>query len=226
MHPPKLMPFDNIDLPGGFLANIDGCGRRNEGKMPVHSDDERLIVELQSGDLDALGTLYERYKTNVYRTALAITHDPSASEDILQDCFLRLYKYAHSIDSSLPLRPWLYRVTTNLSYNWEKYRKRWQTSLDDAMDWLASSHYNSPEWRAELSDIQGQVMDAVLSLSTNQRIVIVLYYLNSLDLKEIASILGCPVGTVKSRLHYGRETLRRKLEPRLQISPEMAYEFV
>ncbi len=193
--------------------------------MPAWSDDEYLIIELQSGDLDALGVLYERYKTNVYRTALTITRDPSASEDILQDCFLRLYKYAYSIDSSLPLRPWLYRVTTNLSYNWEKHRKRWQTSLDEALDWMTSPTNDSPEWWAELNDMQGQVMDAVLSLNTNQRVVITLYYLNSLNLKEIASILDCPVGTVKSRLHYGRETLRRKLEVRHQMTSEMAFEF-
>ena len=76
-----------------------------------------------------------------------------------------------------------------------------------------------------MSDIQSQVMDAVRSLSANQRIVIVLHYLNSLDLKEIAAILDCPVGTVKSRLHYGRENLRQKLAIRHKTTPEMAYEF-
>lgn len=194
--------------------------------MPVLSSDGQLINRLQSGDLNALGALYERHKTNVYRTALAITQDPAAAEDILQDCFLRLYRYAYSVDSSLPLSPWLYRVATNLAYNWEKRRKHWQISLDDVLDWLVSpAPHSSPEWRAEMSDIQGQVMDAVQSLNANQRIVIVLHYLNSLDLKEIAAILGCPVGTVKSRLHYGRENLRRKLAARYKTAREINYEF-
>ena len=192
--------------------------------MSASSQDGQLIAELQGGDLAALGVLYERHKTTVYRTALSITHDPSAAEDILQDCFLRLYKYAHSIDRSLPLRPWLYRVTTNLAYNWERRRKRWQTPLDDALDWLASPFQASPEWRAEMSDVHGQVMDALRSLSPNQRIVLVLYYLNSLNLKEIASILDCPVGTVKSRLHYGREALRHKLETSQKAVSEFAFE--
>jgi RNA polymerase sigma-70 factor (ECF subfamily) len=193
--------------------------------MPASSQDGQLIAELQGGDLDALGALYERHKTTVYRTALAITHDPSAAEDILQDCFLRLYKYAYSIDRSLPLRPWLYRVTTNLAYNWERRRKRWQTPLDDVLDWLASPFQASPEWRAEMSDVHSQVMDALRSLSPNQRIVLVLYYLNSLNLKEIASILDCPVGTIKSRLHYGREALRHKLETSQRAVSELAFEF-
>jgi RNA polymerase sigma-70 factor (ECF subfamily) len=194
-------------------------------KMSAWSSDGQLINELQSGDLDALGVLYERHKTNVYRIALAITHDPSAAEDILQDCFLRLHKYAHSIDSSLPLQPWLYRVTTNLAYNWARCRKHQQIPLDGVLEWLVSPTRSSPEWRAEMSDIQNHMMDAILSLNTNQRSVIVLYYLNSLDLKEIASILGCPVGTVKSRLHYGRENLRQKLEAWHRMPPEMTYEF-
>jgi RNA polymerase sigma-70 factor (ECF subfamily) len=193
--------------------------------MSVRSSDGQLITALQSGDLDALGALYERHKTNVYRTALAITRDPSAAEDILQDCFLRLHKYAHSVDSSLPLRPWLYRVTTNLAYNWEKRRKRWPVSLDEVLDWLVSPTYSSPEWRAEMSDVQSQLMDALFSLNTNQRVVMVLYYLNSLGLKEIASVLDCPIGTVKSRLYYGRKTLRRKLGVRHKMTSEMAYEF-
>ncbi|MBU0702669.1 MAG: RNA polymerase sigma factor [Chloroflexi bacterium] len=194
--------------------------------MSIGPDDGQLVTELQSGNLDALGALYERHKTAVYRTALAITHDPAAAEDILQDCFLRLHKYAHSIDISLPLRPWLYRVTTNLAYNWAKRSNRWQTPLDGVLDWLASPTYCSPERRAEMSDVQSKVMDAIYSLNTSQRIVIVLFYLNSLNVNEIALILNCPVGTVKSRLHYGRENVRRRLGIKRKIALEMAYEFI
>lgn len=194
--------------------------------MPAGPSDGLLVAKLQSGDLDALGVLYERHKTCVYRTALAITHDPSAAEDILQDCFLRLHKYAYSIDGSLPLQPWLYRVTVNLAYNWERHRKRWQTSLDEVINWLASPIHRCPERQAEMSDMQGIVLDAISSLDTNQRIAIILFYLNSLSVKEIALILDCPVGTVKSRLYYGRENLRRKLKIRHQTPPGLVCEFI
>jgi RNA polymerase sigma-70 factor (ECF subfamily) len=162
----------------------------------------------------------------VYRTALAITHDPAAAEDILQDCFLRVYKYAERIDASLPLEPWLYRVTVNLAYSWETSRKRWQTPLEGVIDRLVSPQRLSPEWQVEASDIHRRVAEALVSLNLNQRVVVVLYYLNSLNLKEIAYILDCPVGTVKSRLHYGRENLSRKLESGRQVTPEMIYEFI
>jgi len=194
--------------------------------MSVLPSDGQLVVQLQSGDLDALGILYERFKTRVYRIALTVTRDPLAAEDILQDCFLRVYKYAHRIDSSLPLEPWLYRVTINLAYSWEKRKKFWQTPLDGVLDRLASPKRLSPERQAEASYMQSQVMEAISSLSFNQRAVIVLYYLNSFSLKEIALVLDCPVGTVKSRLHYGRENLQRKLETGRKLTPEMIYEFI
>ena len=65
-------------------TELRGEGREIMADVPTEG---QLITRLQSGDVDALGALYERYKTQVYRTALAITHDPSTAEDILQDCF-------------------------------------------------------------------------------------------------------------------------------------------
>jgi len=69
--------------------------------MTAQHTDAWLVVRVRDGDLEALGELYERYKTSVYRTALAITCDERAAEDILQDAFLRVYTYAYSIDAPL-----------------------------------------------------------------------------------------------------------------------------
>jgi RNA polymerase sigma-70 factor (ECF subfamily) len=192
---------------------------------PNHTDGQ-LILMLQSGDLNALGTLYERYKSSVYQTAIAITRDPSVAEDILQDCFLRLHRYAESINTALPLKPWLYRVTVNLAYSFEKRRKRWQIPLDRVIQSLVSPSQHSPEYQAEISDQHDEIMEAVFALNLNQRVVITLFYLNSLNLEEIASILKCPVGTVKSRLFYGRENIRRHIGKSLSAPAEVAYEYV
>jgi RNA polymerase sigma-70 factor (ECF subfamily) len=188
--------------------------------------DGQLVDRLQAGDLESLGVLYERHKTLVFRTALAVVQDPSVAEDILQESFLRLYRYAHRIDTTLPLEPWLYRMTVNLAYSWETRRRRRQIPLEGVIDYLVSPKNLSPEWRAELNQVRREVLEAVYSLTFNQRIVIVLHYLNSLSLKEIAYVLDCPVGTVKSRLHYGRENLLRRLEAGRRITPEMVYEFI
>ena len=75
----------------------------------------RLIEQLRTNDLEALGKLFDRYYPQVYRTALAITHETAVAEDLAQDCFLKLHHYAHRIDTTLPLAPRLSRKTISRS---------------------------------------------------------------------------------------------------------------
>lgn len=179
--------------------------------MSGFSDDEFFVRQLQEGSLDALGVLYDRYRLVVYRTAVAITGDAEAASDLLQDVFLRLYRFAGHVDPCRPLEPWLYRMTANLSYTWVKRSQRWWFPLEDLAEWLIGSTKNSPHEWVEQQDDWDRVQEAVASLPLAQRVVVVLYYLNDLSLQEISDALDVPVGTVKSRLHYGRRMLRRKL---------------
>lgn len=174
-------------------------------------DDATLIERLRADQLDALGVLFDRYYPQVYRTALVITHDDDIAADIAQDCFLRLHQYAHRIDTTLPLSPWLYRVTVNLAYTWLSRRKRRRISLESLVDQLMMPARFSPDHAAERAETQAHVRAAISQLPFNQRVVVVLHYLNGLSLEEIAEVVECPVGTVKSRLHYARKTLRRHL---------------
>jgi len=190
------------------------------------SEDGRLISQIRQGNILALKALYEKYKVQVYRTALAITRDREAAEDILQDCFLKVYNHADKLDGSLPLSPWLHRVVVNLSYNWVNRKRRWLQPLEDVIDQLVAPYRISPEAALETQELQRVVQEAIASLPFAHRVVVVLFYLNGFSLNEIAYILDCPVGTVKSRLHYARQNLRRKLERARQLSPEVAYEFL
>ncbi len=187
------------------------------------SQDAPYILRLQAGDLDGLGVLYDRYRLAVYRTALAITRDPHVAEDILQDVFLRLYTYAASVKPHRPLAPWLYRTTINLSYTWFS-KHRWLAPLDDVIERLIEPLRHHPEPAAEHRAGREQVQQAIDSLPFNQRVVVILHYLNDLSLQEIAEVLDCPLGTVKSRLHYARESLRQTLEATAS-SRELLYEF-
>jgi len=173
--------------------------------------DQELIQKLQAGSLDALGEIYDRYRLLVFRTALAITADPEAASDLLQDVFLRLYRFASRIDAQKPIQPWLYRMTTNLAYTWVKRDQRWTKPLENLADWLAGANRNNPDEAVEQMDDWNRLQQAVASLPISQRMVVVLYYLNDLSLQEVGEILDIPVGTVKSRLHYGRLALKKEL---------------
>lgn len=193
--------------------------------MEITSDAD-LIGKLQTGSLDALGVLYDRHRKLVYRTALAITGDAEAAGDLLQDVFLRLHRFADHIDIQRPLEPWLYRMTTNLSYTWVKRRQRWFYSLEDLAEWISGTHRDTPANLAETDETWRLVQQAVLSLPLSHRGVVVLYYVNDLSLQEISEILDIPVGTVKSRLHYGRQALKKHLGFLTgEALPELQYEF-
>jgi RNA polymerase sigma-70 factor (ECF subfamily) len=188
--------------------------------------DGQLIGRVCQGDLEALGDLYDKYCSQVFRTALSITRSRETAEDILQEVFLKLYHYSRRIDTSLSLAPWLYRVTVNLCYTYISRQKRWLTALEDVIEnVVAPSSRACPERQAEKCELQIAIQQAIDLLSPSQKIVIVLHYLADLSLKEIAHILEVPEGTVKSRLYYGRENLRRKLESSRVLFPEVAYEF-
>jgi len=189
-------------------------------------DDRNLIIQTQKGNLHALGLLYDHHKAMVYRTALAITGDPDASADLLQDAFLRLHRFIDRIDPNRPLEPWLYRITTNLAYTLVKRRNRWIKPFEDIAEWLSNGKRQSPDQQAEDNDEWLIVKKAIASLSVEQRIVVVLFYINDLSILEISDILMIPVGTVKSRLYYGRQALKQYIDSEGEINiREVHYEF-
>lgn len=187
--------------------------------------DHDLILEIQDGSLDALGAIYDRHKRLVYRTALAICNDPEAASDLLQDVFLRLHRFARRVDPDRPLEPWLYRVTANQSYTWVKRHHRWTQPLEEIAEWLSSGVKFSPQHISEQDDESRRIQNAIAKLSLPQRVVVVMYYINDLSLQEISEVLEIPEGTVKSRLHYGRNALKNHLQPESAANREIQYEF-
>ncbi|MBU6422568.1 MAG: RNA polymerase sigma factor [Chloroflexi bacterium] len=171
------------------------------------------------GDHDSFDVLFYRYRDGIYRLSLAITKDPQAAEEVVVDTFARAYRALARLEPDDSLRPWLYRVAINESYD-RRPRGVAQTSLEVAED-LAMPDDGSPARMAERAEERRVVLAAVGSLDDKHRTVVVLHYLSELPLAEIAIIVGAPVGTVKSRLHYALRTLRVHLaqHPGLALEP-------
>ena len=186
--------------------------------------DLQLILQLKQGDLEALGGLYDRHRQLVYRTALAITGDTEASADLLHDTFLRLYRFGHRIDPTRPIEPWLYRMAANMAYTWVKRRGRWHHALREMADRLSREYPASPSQQVEKNEAWLEIRRALQAISPEKRVVVVLHYLNDLPISEIAEILDLPLGTVKSRLHYGRQALKLQLGLDGQVMPRVGYE--
>jgi RNA polymerase sigma-70 factor (ECF subfamily) len=189
-------------------------------------EDAELVSRIRDGDLDAFEILYHKYKGQLYRTVLAITNDRGAAEEILQDCFLKAYHHIDRVNGCSSLSPWLHRIVVNLSYNWAAKRRLRLISLEDVLDGLLVASRNSPERAFEREELLRVVYDAVGALSMPHRVVIVLFYLQGFSLAEIAYVLDCPLGTVKSRLHNARRALKKKLTDDSRVSGEAAYELL
>ena len=183
--------------------------------------DHDLVYAARDGEIAAFDALFYRYRDGIFRLGLAITKDPSAAEEIVVDTFARAHRALARLEPDSSLRPWLYRVAVNLSYNRRPRKGVILSSLDDAVDEPLANEDGSPSHVAEQAELRRLVLGAVDELGPKHRLVVVLHYLNGLNLAEIAEVMDCPVGTVKSRLHYALRRLRTHLaaHPELGIEP-------
>lgn len=144
------------------------------------------------------------------------------AEDVVQDTFLRVYKNLDRYDDTLKFSTWIYRIATNLCI--DRLRKRKPSySLDaestehEGLDGysMVPSDNRTPETELLLSDTQQIIHTAINSLPPKYKSVMTLRYMQDLSLQEIGDVLDMPVTTIKTRVHRGREFLRKKLEHKL-----------
>ena len=183
--------------------------------------DRELVYAARDGNMPAFDALFYRYRDGIFRLGLAITKDPSAAEEIVVDTFARAHRALARLEPDDSLRPWLYRVAVNLSYNRRPRKNVVLSSLDDAAGDTFANDEASPSLLAEQAELRRIILETVDALSPKHRLVVVLHYMNGLNLAEIAQVVDCPVGTVKSRLHYALRRLRTHLaaHPELGIEP-------
>src|SRR5207247_4039632 len=132
----------------------------------------------------------------------------TATYEIDVEPYARAHRALARLEPDTSLRPWLYRVAVNLSYNRRPRKGLVLSSLDDAVDEALANEDGSPSHVAEQAELRRLVLGAVDELGPKHRLVVVLHYLNGLNLTEIAEGVDCPIGTVKSRLHYALPRLR------------------
>ena len=180
-----------------------------------------LIDELREGDMAALAILVEKYKRLVYRVAVQITKNHEDANDVMQDTFLKVYESIHSFRKDAAFETWLYRIVVNHATNLVKRRERRRESplsstseMEIHPDLRRSTDLaNNPHLNLERKERQRWVTQAVNSLPLKQRTVVILHEFEGLTHPEIASILNCSEGTVRSRLHYARHKLKDLLKP-------------
>lgn len=179
---------------------------------------KKRILQVLKGDQDAYGEIVEIYKDKVYQICYRMLGNRHEAEDIAQDAFIRAYININSFNIDLKFSTWLYRIATNLCI--DRIRKKKPDYYLDAevagTDGLTmysqiSSKSDMPEKELESLELEESIQREILKLPDKYRSVIVLKYIEELSLIEISEILNLPIGTVKTRIHRGREALRKQL---------------
>lgn len=166
------------------------------------------MLQAQSGSREALDELFKRVQEPLFRYLVSLVNERQLAEDILQEVFIRIYRKLRWLREPHAFRAWCYQIATREAFRYLKRERRWTEQVrDEAVLNVvpAGEPAYSPELIKRLPELIGD-------LSPASRAVIVLYYLHEMSLGETAAVLDIPIGTVKSRLAYGLERLRRRLE--------------
>ena len=188
----------------------------NDLELYTDPDEERLLRRCQAGERPAFEPLVIRYRERAYFFALGLTGNEEDARDISQEAFVRAFQNLNRFRIGLPFYPWFHRILRNLCYDHLSRRsRRGETSLDSVVCAAIPGTEGDPEESAIAAERRKAVWEAIQDLSPGEREIIILREFQDHSYADIARILGCPRGTVMSRLFYARRRLREKLNGRI-----------
>lgn len=185
--------------------------------------DHELVLRAQRGDKRAFGLLVDKYQRKLARLLSRMIRDQSEIEDVVQESFIKAYRALPNFRGDSAFYTWLYRIGINTAKNYLVSVGRRPTvstdiEIEDAENFDSGDELRTtetPESTMMTKQIAQTVNDTVESLPEELRTAITLREIEGLSYEEIATIMGCPIGTVRSRIFRARETIALKLRPLL-----------
>jgi RNA polymerase sigma-70 factor (ECF subfamily) len=199
---------------------------RNDSGQTVPMDETALVRGAKNGDLEAYDQLVRLYRERIYATIYHMTANHEDANDLAQESFIKAFQALKSFKGGSSFYTWLYRIAINKTINFLKQRKnRIQISLNDLdfnaehdPDLVALISDKTPRREADLRELQEKLNTALLKLSEPHRLVVVLHDVQGLSHDEIAKVMDCNIGTVRSRLFYARQQLQAWLSNYLKLT--------
>ncbi len=183
---------------------------------PEPVDERQLVARAREGDLEAYDALVRLYQERIYATIYHMTSNHEDANDLAQDSFIKAYQALKSFKGDSSFFTWVYRIAVNKTINFLKQRKNKNSfSLNDLdinaehdPDLVEFVSHNTPRRDAALSELQEKLNAAMQKLSEDHRIVLTLHDIQGMSHEDISKIVGCNVGTVRSRLFYARQQMQ------------------
>jgi RNA polymerase sigma factor (sigma-70 family) len=197
---------------------------RSETETSQPLDEDELVRRARRGDLSACDELVRRYQQRIYATIYNMTSNHEDANDLAQESFVKAFQALKSFKGGSSFYTWLYRIAVNKTINFLKQRRnRVHMSLNDLdfnaehdPDLMALISDKTPLREAGLNELQNKLNAALMRLSEPHRLVVILHDVQGLSHDEIAKVMDCNIGTVRSRLFYARQQLQSMLSDYLK----------
>ncbi|NPU93158.1 MAG: RNA polymerase sigma factor RpoE [Gammaproteobacteria bacterium] len=187
--------------------------------MAERHPDQLLVERVQNGDKRAFDLLVKKYQHRVIAVVSRFVRDPDEAMDVTQDAFLKAYRALANFRGESAFYTWIYRIAVNTAKNYLVSRGRRPPDSDidvGEAEQFASSEalheFASPEQEMMKDQLEKVVFDALRDLPDDLRTAVTLREFDGLSYEEIAEVMDCPVGTVRSRIFRGREAIDKKIE--------------
>lgn len=190
--------------------------------------DAELVARVQRGDKRAFDLLVIKYQRRIMRLLTRMVRNPSDVEDVAQEAFIKAYRALPQFRGDSAFYTWLYRIAINTARNWYVTQTRRPQTVDgfenedgetfDHIDNLTD--INTPEAILASRQVAETINAAMAELSEDLRTAIMLREVEGMSYEDIAQSMGCPVGTVRSRIFRARDAIARKLRPVMESDPD------
>ena len=175
-----------------------------------------LVKRAKSGDYQAFDLLVLKYQSRLISTAFKFAKDLQIAEDIVQDSFIKAFKALESFREDSSFYTWIYRITINTSKNFLVSKKRKSELLNSDLSEEASYEIEpveiySPEDLLQATQLKKVITETIDQLGEDTRTALTLRELDGLSYEQIADVVNCPVGTVRSRIFRGREVIDKAI---------------
>jgi len=180
----------------------------------VYHEETEMISRCQQGDQEALKEIYDKYHTKVYRIAYGVVRQREDALDIVQEVFIKLFRSIKNFKGRSHFYTYLYRMVMNTAIDHSrKVEKRFISSLDEEGSFEPSDGVEKgPERILLQKELEERVKLALNKLPAEQKAAIIFRDVEGLSYQEMAEAMGCSIGTVMSRLHYGRKKIQELLK--------------
>ncbi|MEO8382963.1 MAG: RNA polymerase sigma factor [Acidobacteriota bacterium] len=176
-----------------------------------HLSDQELMRIVQAGDFSPASEIYDRYSGRIYNFAFRFLRNAEASEDAVQEVFVKMLKHANQFHGDAKLSTWLFSITANWCRDYLRKSDNKPKESDDVLVTLPSPSELAPDRTLEQRENEKLVRKALEALTAEQREAILLSRYHGLSYAEIAQIAGCSEGAVKTRVFRAMETLKKTL---------------